>query len=681
MKVYKKVFCRNKITIRYNQYLKSKFLLFFLFFYQFTFSQNLSTDTFSIKEVQIIAKRSIKEKALVTSTIDSSIIQANVSESLSEVLAQNTPVFIKSQGRGALSTISFRGTAASHTNVLWNGISLQSPMLGEVDFSLIPVFFIDDISLEYGGSSLQHSSGSLGGNILLNNKVDWKNKQAFKLQQSLGSFSTYQTFAQANIGNTHLQSKTRLLYNYSKNDFPFRNKNIADINPQTKEYIYPIQKNTPAQYLQYGLMQELYFRWAEHYQLSVFYWGQQNDRYLPRINTYEGNDFANIAHQKENTHRIMAKIKRFGEHSSWQIQSAFFTRSMEYYLKNYISGRGYLNAIFSESQTYSSYNQATYTYNFSENSQLTADYKLQYHQVSTIDTVRKEGYQKTRLNHLAHINWHQKITKKLSSTLILRQNIIDKKASPFIPYWGLDYVLWEKYKLYLKASISKNYHMPSLNDLYWQPGGNPSLQAENSWNSDFSVQTHFKIHKIDVFWQNTIFYSDIDNWIIWIPSPLGYWSPENIQNVISKGIESHLKTNFKTGDFRYLFNINYAYTLSYNMTKNSKWGEDAYQKQLPYVPKHSFNIFLQILWKKWNINYQHNSYSERFTTSTNDFTQRDWLYPYFMNQIAMGKYFLIKKKRLDLQFKIYNLFNEEYRSVLGRPMPGINFLLSLKINL
>ena len=675
MSIYKKYDKEN------YKYLNYKVLLLFLFLYDFSFSQNLAKDTFAIKEVQITAKRSVKEKAVISSTIDSNIIQANINENLSEILAQNSPVFIKSQGRGALSTISFRGTAASHTNVLWNGVSLQSPMLGEIDFSLIPVFFIDDISLEYGGSSLQHSSGSLGGNILLDNKVNWKNKQAFKLQQSIGSFSTYQTLAQCNLGKTHLQSKTRLLYNYSKNDFSFRNKNIADIDSKTGAYIYPIQKNTPAQYLQYGLMQELYYRWAEHYQLSMLYWGQKNNRYLPRINTYEGNDFSNIAHQDESTHRIISRIKRFGEHSNWQIQSAFFTRSMEYYLKNYISGRGYLNAIFSESQTYSSYNQAAFSYHFSENSLLSVKYDINHHQVNTIDTVKKEGYKKTRLEQFLYLDWRQRINKKLSSTLILRQNIIDKNYIPFIPYLGLDYVLWKKHKLYLKTSISKNYHTPSLNDLYWQPGGNLSLQAENSWTGDFSLQAHSKIKKTDLFWQTTFFYSNINNWIIWIPSPLGYWSPENIQNVISKGIENHLKLKFKISKVQFFFNVNYAYTLSLNMTQDNKWGKEAYQKQLPYVPKHSFNIFAQIQWKKWQINYQHNSYSERFTTSTNDFTRRDWLYPYFMNQIAIGKVFLIKKKSLNLQLKIYNLFNEEYRSVLGRPMPGINYLLSLKINL
>ena len=37
------------------------------------------------------------------------------------------------------------------------------------------------------------------------------------------------------------------------------------------------------------------------------------------------------------------------------------------------------------------------------------------------------------------------------------------------------------------------------------------------------------------------------------------------------------------------------------------------------------------------------------------------------------------KVKLVLDLKIYNLFDEEYRSILGRAMPGRNYLLSLSI--
>ena len=52
-----------------------------------------------------------------------------------------------------------------------------------------------------------------------------------------------------------------------------------------------------------------------------------------------------------------------------------------------------------------------------------------------------------------------------------------------------------------------------------------------------------------------------------------------------------------------------------------------------------------------------------------------------MNDIGIGKNFIFKKVDLVLNFKIYNLFNEKYRSVLWQPMPGRNYSLQLGIKL
>lgn len=104
-------------------------------------AQDIAKDTLSIHEVSVSAERKKDEIAIIKSRIDTNILKNYQSESLAEILSSNSPIFVKSEGRGALSTVSFRGTAASHTDVVWNGVSLKSPMFGEVDFSLIPLFY------------------------------------------------------------------------------------------------------------------------------------------------------------------------------------------------------------------------------------------------------------------------------------------------------------------------------------------------------------------------------------------------------------------------------------------------------------------------------------------------------------------------------------------------------------
>lgn len=44
---------------------------------------------------------------------------------------------------------------------------INSPMLGTVDFSMIPAFFIDAATLLHGASSIGVTGGALGGAVVL----------------------------------------------------------------------------------------------------------------------------------------------------------------------------------------------------------------------------------------------------------------------------------------------------------------------------------------------------------------------------------------------------------------------------------------------------------------------------------------------------------------------------------
>ena len=47
--------------------------------------------------------------------------------------------------------------------------------------------------------------------------------------------------------------------------------------------------------------------------------------------------------------------------------------------------------------------------------------------------------------------------------------------------------------------------------------------------------------------------------------------------------------------------------------------------------------------------------------------------PYFMNDITLAKSLDFKVAEISLSLAVRNLFNENYVTVLSRPMPGINF--------
>ena len=59
--------------------------------------------------------------------------------------------------------------------------------------------------------------------------------------------------------------------------------------------------------------------------------------------------------------------------------------------------------------------------------------------------------------------------------------------------------------------------------------------------------------------------------------------------------------------------------------------------------------------------------------SSNDYTITGHLPQYFMSNVSLEKKLTLKVTDLQLKLAVNNLFDEDYLSVLSRPMPGINF--------
>jgi iron complex outermembrane receptor protein len=209
---------------------KLNFFLILLIPGQIVLAQGIRDSVFTIEMVEIRAERIFQkeEAGMKKTSVDSLVIAEKINLSLSELLSENTTIYIKEYGRGALATASFRGTSPTHTQVSWNGININSPMLGMVDFSLIPVYIVDEINLQHGGASVSESSGGLGGHISIQNNVDWKNRFSGRYYQGISSFSTFDEFGQFNLGNEIIQSKTRMYHNYSRNDYSILNTHISD---------------------------------------------------------------------------------------------------------------------------------------------------------------------------------------------------------------------------------------------------------------------------------------------------------------------------------------------------------------------------------------------------------------------------------------------------------------------
>ena len=645
--------------------------------------QGITDSVFHIEGVSIATEQIfVKEQAGMKQTnVDSMVLRNKVSLSLSDLLSENTSVFIKNHGRGALATASFRGTAPSHTQVSWNGITINSPMAGMVDFSLIPVYIIDELNLKHGSASLADRSGGIGGSININNQADWNKNNTLAYMQGIGSYSTFDEFLRVGVGNKKIKSKTRLYHNRSENDYTFINRGIAIIDPVSGDITNPIDTNDHATYLRYGLLQEIYYRPAIDHVVSVKYWGQYADRTIPKPTTYEGPDNSNLNRQEDRDHRVVADWKYYGDFGKFMLRSGYADKRLDYNQMNRVPGLGLIPAIWSESRQQSLYNTFSYSGGTAGDLSWEGNIDMNHHQVESADSVSGAGYEGKRKEFSAMFAIRKGFKDRVNLNLMLRQEWVDGQRAPFIPYFGMDIRLIQGVDLLLKGNIARNYHLPSLNDLYWQPGGNPELLPEEGFTVEGGIayQEEFSSHLLSM--ELSLYRSQIENWIIWLPSYKGYWEPRNISSVLSKGIEYNIQIQGFLSEFSYKLSATYAYTSAVNQGDPLIWNDDSYGKQLVYVPLHSGNMMVHLGWGNFFFNYQYNAYSERYTTSSNDVTRRDRLYPYFMNDISGGSTFSLKRVDLSLEFKVYNLLNESYHTILYRPMPGRNYQVVFKIQI
>jgi len=549
------------------------------------------------------------------------------------------------------------------------------------------VYIVDDLNLKHGSASLADRSGGLGGSINIENKVDWQNRFGLKYMQGIGSYSTFDEFLSFGFGGPRFQSSTRLYHNYSRNDFTFINRGIADVDPETGGISHPLDTNDNADYTRYGILQEFYFRPNMKNRLSLKWWGQTADRSIPRVTSYEGPDNSNLNRQQDVDHKVVADWKHYAASGRLLLRSGYSGKQLDYTLQNQVPGVGLIPAIYSESRQHSFLNTLSYSHDFSDKFSAEGSVDADFHDVVSRDTVSRSGYDVERAEVSAFLSLRRSFAERFNVNFMLRQDWIDWERAPIVPYLGFDFRVLKGEDLILKGNVARNYKVPSLNSLYWQPGGNPDLKPEEGLSYELGLEYQAILggggfgggHLLKT--ELTAYRSDINNWIIWIPSFKGYWEPQNIKRVLARGLEFHAMLDGSIGPVSYKTAVTYAYTLSTNYGNPLVWSDESYGKQLPYIPVHSGNVMVNLSYRGFFLTWQHNSYSERYTTSSNDLTRRDWLYPYFMNDLIVGKDFHWNKVSFTAEFKVYNLFDETYHSVLYRPMPGRNYLLMLMIRL
>ncbi len=636
--------------------------VFLLMFAIDSLAQNINSVKESALDSVVVKEKRINRINEVTvgtrvSNVNSVILKGNQTKSLSELLSDNTMVYIKSLGQGALATSSFRGTSSGHTQVNWNGININPVMSGSFDFSQIPVFFADNVTLYHGGGHLKNGTGALGGSINIDNRADWKDSALLNTFAETGSYDTYTAAASVKFLKKRSLLRTRFYYQQSENNYRYLNKVLK------KDDFYEYRKE--ARYQLAGVMQEAYFKLSDNADIYTNLWFQSGSRRLPQpiiVNVTQ--------HEKQQDSGLKYLIGYDFRHKKHDIS---------------IKGAYLLNILDYDKWFDNDYFPDEGTHNRSQTIHIIGDYlyecspKLNMNAVLkyTHDFVNATSFSETRVDRsilsiqtgalwtlLAHLT--------INGHIMLEVN--DNRYAPTFSA-GLSSPLIEGV-LSAKANCSYNYKFPSMNDLYWQPGGNSDLLPEKGFSYDATLTfTHKPGGNIWLKSEVTGYLMNIDNWIMWLPTMNWYWEPRNVQNVLSYGIEVLSECNVVFENYRVKLGVNYTYSPSINRERNFE-EDNTYKKQLPYVPLHKANARLSLDYGKLSFNYQVCYTGKRYTSADESYST----VAYTIHDVGL-KYELFTKKHFKLtpRLSVNNLFNAFYESTQYYPMPLRNISGSIML--
>ena len=683
------------LEINFDEMKKLHIILLFVLFPTLVLSQEDDDIKWylNLPEVTIYAERPIKEIGTQQTRLDSIVLSENIALSVADVLTFNSPIFVKNYGRATLSTVAFRGTSASHTQVSWNGMKINNPMLGMTDFSMIPSYFIDDAVLLHGTSSVNETGGGLGGSVKLSTKQAQADGFGLQYIQGVGSFKTFDEFLRLTYGNMHWQTSTRVVYSSSPNDYKYRNhdkkENIYDENMNIIGQYYPIERNRSGAFKDFHFLQEAYYDNKRGDRFGLNAWYINSNRELAMLTVDYGDDTEFENRQRENTFRTVMSWDHLSENWKLASKGGYIHTDMAYDYKRDLGNGIMANMTQSRSEINTFFGQVESDYYMGKKWLFTANVTAHQHFVESRDkSILQQdgnkaivGYRKGRIELSNSISAKWRPIDRLGMSLVIREEMFGNEWTPIIPAFFIDGVISKKGDVVVKASVSRNFRFPSLNDLYFMPGGNPDLKKENGWTYDAGLS--FAIGKEKVYQLSASanwFESFINDWIIWLPTPKGFFSPDNIKDVHAYGIEMKGDLDVALSkDWHLTLNGSLSWTPSINEGEPRSPADQSVGKQLPYIPEYSSTVMGRLSWKTWSFLYKWCYYSERYTMSSNDVTLTGKLPQYFMSNISLEKTLSCKWADFSIKGAINNLFNEEYLSVLSRPMPGINFEVFLGI--
>lgn len=570
----------------------------------------------------------------------------------SEVLSYFPNVYIRDYGGlGGIKTISLRGYSAPDVGILLDGFKINSQQNGIVDLNLLPLESFETIELVRGGSSFLNGNNFASGFVNFSMQNTTKRTASF----SIGSFEQIKITANIPYKFNHSNNAIFGVTFFSTDGkFPFEINNFGKTEIVRRE-------NGWAKILSTFLVNNTVIKQIVG-KISILY-----------TNSVRGVPGAVVQNSIENKNAKLTEDMLF---ASIRLNPLFLDSSLQVGFKTLLHNSYYfdpeMNSLLINKETANYFNkdfEIKFLYRkpiwgFQVNSFIETNYST----LSGDFLEQNSGNSVERINFALGFGFGK--TFSLARYIFnLETNFRFDAFSKIQPVYVYSFgVSFEDTLIATgtKFNFSKNFRLPTFNEMYFLNYGNKNLRPEETFALNLEFYNNFFPFFQPKF---TIFYYYTTDKIISVPKSPVQWTAKNIAKAQSSGVEISVNSQ----------NIIFDATFSFSFTKaiDKSNNSPTSNKQLVYTPKQILTLLLHF---PLPLGFSYTSkilyVGKRFALPDNSNNSK--LDPYLLLDLSIQKEFTSKNFKTIINFEISNILNSRYEIIVNYPMPKRYFLISFK---
>ena len=601
--------------------------------------------TVALPTVTVTATRGPTRLVLVPARVTVLDAEAAGARTVADLLTARSPLFIRRYGDGGLASLSLRGTGASQTLVLLDGHRIADPQLGQLDLSLLPTLLLGSVEVMGGAASPLYGTDALGGVVNLRT-VPPGTQRIVKAQGGFGAYGD-RTGGLLVAGSRGTLSGLSLVeYQTVEGDYPYLNEGLFPPEEVLRE---------GADRRRLSLYSSLGYT-ADRGHLRLAAWYNDAERGLPTI----GSSQPRQERQWDEHLRLWADGERHFTWGTLRVGGLVQEGALRYVnpqLGLDETGRTRVASFDAEARTV-----------LGRRWLLAGGFAGGYGQARH-PSLRDDATE-THGGAFAHA------TGSFGRLLVypaLRADVYRRPDTSAVwavnPRLGLNLRLLQGPALHLKASAGHSFRMPTFNDRFWQPGGKPDLSPERGWTVDVGLHLEHGHGQVEA----TVFLTRLRDQIVWLPTRAGYYAPDNVQRVRSRGLEASYRGGWPLAR-RLRLDGGLFYTLT-DARDRSDPEARSFDQPVRLVPRHQLKGHLGL-----RLGPAHFDVSGRYTGRryiTTDGTQ--FLDPFFLLDGQLRFQQQTRPFDATLAVVVENLLDRRYEVIPANPMPPRHARLQLTL--